>query len=273
MKDLIKDIIKSSRDRVKTPITGSFILAFVIYNWRSLLYLIFSDVTIEDKIEHVNETYCNIWALVGPLAIAIAHMIIVPYIMMVLEVLTNSAIEGRKSHKNKQKLFDLKIQKEIQFRKAEIQKIKFGKKEIDELNQRIEILDNELNKNSEQYTQQIESYNKLLEGFKYIEEENQTQILELSKNLKQQDDNLQKVLMYSGIKDAIESLSEYEKRYYVEFCQHEFFQFEENEINYDQLAIERFTNLYLIEIKSDKYKLTQFGRGIYRYIELYTLPF
>ena len=130
MKDLLKDIIESSRDRVKTPITGSFILAFVIYNWRPILYLIFSDVTIEDKIDHINKTYCDIWALIGPLGIAIVYVAIVPYIMMGLEYCTKKAVEGRKTHKSTQKLFDLKIEKDIAVEEFQIERLKQVKKRL-----------------------------------------------------------------------------------------------------------------------------------------------
>ena len=60
MKDLIKDFLEASRDRIKTPITGSFALAFILWNWRPILILLFSGKSIEDKMMNAFEKRASI---------------------------------------------------------------------------------------------------------------------------------------------------------------------------------------------------------------------
>ena len=79
MKDLLKDFLETSRDRIKTPITGSFALAFILWNWRPILILLLSDNSIEDRIKYINKNDCNVEALLIPLAIAVGYVTLVLY--------------------------------------------------------------------------------------------------------------------------------------------------------------------------------------------------
>lgn len=80
--DLIKDFIDTSKERIKTPISGAFIWAFIIYNWRPIALLLFSEASIEDKIVVINYEYCNGWAIIFPIFIALFYTLLIPKIMV-----------------------------------------------------------------------------------------------------------------------------------------------------------------------------------------------
>jgi hypothetical protein len=124
--EFIKDFTDSAKDRIKTPITGSFTLAFIVYNWMPLSILLFSKSSIEYKIAFINMEYCNVWALIIPLVVAIVYVIGVPYIMMGLEKATRVALKGRKEHKSNQKLKDLELLEGIYAQEFKNTRIKNG---------------------------------------------------------------------------------------------------------------------------------------------------
>lgn len=174
--EFIKDIIDSSKERIKTPITGSFILAFLAYNWRPLLILISSNKPIEDKIEQIDSNYCGIDSILIPLAIAIGYVLLVPYIMMGLESLTGFALTGRKKHQNKQLFTDLQLMEGLLQQEFKNQQIKSGNVEITALNN----TNKHLNEKVEELVAQLETerttHNRIMEQSKVNEQTLQKQI-------------------------------------------------------------------------------------------------
>ncbi len=83
--DLIKDLIDTSKERLKTPISGAFIWSFLIYNWRPVTVLLFSKISVEDRIYIIDQEYCNVWVIVAPIFIALIYTIGVPFIMMIID--------------------------------------------------------------------------------------------------------------------------------------------------------------------------------------------
>ncbi len=80
--DLIKGIIDTSRERIKTPITGAFIFSFIIYNWRPMS-IMFSDLKIQERIALI-DGYLDVWSVVYPIVMALVITIIVPFFCGVL---------------------------------------------------------------------------------------------------------------------------------------------------------------------------------------------
>ena len=69
-KELFSSTISTTAQRVKNPALGAFALSWCAFNWKSLLYLLFSDGDILNKIEFIttNSTWktvrfsnCNMW--------------------------------------------------------------------------------------------------------------------------------------------------------------------------------------------------------------------
>ena len=66
MKEIFLSLFDTSKDRIKSPFIGSYITAFIIYNWRAFFLLLFSNAKIEDKIVVINHEYCYKEAILIP---------------------------------------------------------------------------------------------------------------------------------------------------------------------------------------------------------------
>jgi len=131
--ELINSIIDSSKERVKTPITGAFICSFVVYNWRPLFLLMFSDASMEDKIVVINNEYCNKGAIIAPLIIALIYTIFVPFIMIVIDSILVFAKKQRVAniYQNKTNILEEKIV--MAAKVLELKNAESGNKEKQEL--------------------------------------------------------------------------------------------------------------------------------------------
>jgi hypothetical protein len=76
--DLFKELIDTSRERVKSPVAGTFTLAFIVWNWRPIMTLFFEKISVSDRIFIIDNEYCNWQAIVGPIVLAIVFIVLVP---------------------------------------------------------------------------------------------------------------------------------------------------------------------------------------------------
>lgn len=303
MKELIKDIIETSRDRIKTPITSSFAIAFLIYNWRPLIILLFSNSSVEDKIIKIDEKYCDIWALLFPLLIAVIYVVLVPYIMMGLEYCTKKAIKGRKKHKANLTISDLDNYIIVAGKQFELEQVKSGQRDISELNERINELNNQIETQNNQHRTQIDNLNhqhqaqvdtfqELIESYKVNDGKTKSQIKDYEKliadyrlnneNIDDKVQHLKSVIEYndtklnaiiiaSGFKDVFDNLNPEEKEYYVDFCEriyHSSFNKDGFIINTESVA--KFIDLNLIDFNEsgiNRYKIKPLGVSIYDYLK------
>lgn len=146
--DLIKEFFESTKERLKTPISGAFMYSFVIYNWRPILLLVFSDASIEDKIIIINHEYCNFWAIFIPIVIATFYTLLIPKIMLQID---NDLAETKKRrinniydvnrHRNKEKI-------KLATEEVELNDIVSGNKSTQELLAKITTLEEANNQRS-----------------------------------------------------------------------------------------------------------------------------
>jgi len=89
MKEFLQSILKSAEDRIKNPFVGTFITSWIIFNWKPIIFIIFSNRSIEGKINFIKDNYSDIWSYLWlPLISAIFYIAILPYISFVFEYLT-----------------------------------------------------------------------------------------------------------------------------------------------------------------------------------------
>lgn len=93
--DLLKEIIDSSKERIKTPISGAYALSFALWNWRPITLLIFEKTTITQKIIVINAEYCDFWAIVGPFILCLFFTVGIPYLMTIVDTLLQPAKQKR----------------------------------------------------------------------------------------------------------------------------------------------------------------------------------
>lgn len=93
--ELLKEIHDSSKERVKTPITGAYIFSFIIWNWRPLVLLIFENATVSEKIIVINNEYCNLMSILGPFFLSLFFTLGIPYLMVIINNILKPAKQSR----------------------------------------------------------------------------------------------------------------------------------------------------------------------------------
>lgn len=150
MKEIINSILDSTKDRLKNPLLGAFVFSWLIFNWKPLFYILFSNNSIENKIDFITECYClinnNFWF---PLMFSIFYIIMFPYILWGFDKLSSKAIIGRKDNILNLNISDIKNQQKIAFEESELENIKASYRDKADLNKKIEILNNQLTEKDE----------------------------------------------------------------------------------------------------------------------------
>lgn len=165
MKEFFLSVFDSSSDRIKNPFIGSYITAFLVYNWRAIFLLLFSNANIENKIIVINHEYGNKGAVLWPLGIAIFYILILPYINLIFDSLltySNSKKEIRKKagiiSKLEQKKAEAKYEREIADERA-------GTNEVEVLKNKIDALEKENELKSKDFTDSIARNNEEKESW------------------------------------------------------------------------------------------------------------
>jgi len=115
MRDLIKTIFKSTEDRLRNPFIGTFITSWVVFNWKPILYLLFSTEIIRDRITYVSSCYNDVWCYLWlPLIFAILYNSVLPYLSLLFEYLVSFSIKSRNDVSLKAKKAILALQIEIE---------------------------------------------------------------------------------------------------------------------------------------------------------------
>jgi hypothetical protein len=150
MKEIINSILDSTKERLKNPLLGSFVISWVIFNWKPIFYMILSNESIENKIDFISECYSsmyfNFWF---PLFFSIFYIVIFPYILWGFDKLTSKGIIGRKENVLELNISDLKNKKRIAVEESELENIKASYRDKADLNKKIEILNGQLNEKDE----------------------------------------------------------------------------------------------------------------------------
>ncbi len=170
MKDIFEALFKSSRERIRNPLLFSFIISWLIYNWKSILILVFSDLSIEKKIETIKPK--DGFAEPGffwPLLVALLFVIVLPYILHLTDLATNDSFERRKKQTSERRVSVLKHSIEEVKAEVELEKLRMEYKDVTALNERLKTLEEENDKLEKE----------VIEAKKISkEEENQRRILE-----------------------------------------------------------------------------------------------
>ena len=113
MKEFLNSLFQSSSERIKNPFIFSFIFSSIFFNWKTILTLLYSSKTIEDRIEYVSSCYVNInISLYYPLLFSLFYIILLPYLMWLFEKIvenidnfSNAELEKSNQNENHWQLF------------------------------------------------------------------------------------------------------------------------------------------------------------------------
>jgi len=224
VKEIFQSIYDSYRDRIKSPLVGSFIITYLIFNWRLVAILFYSEWPIHCRIEWIEENYCEWYHYVVPFLIALFYVMGLPYLNLGFEKILEKYSTTKLTKKNNSKLDALDHKKKEAEKKRLIADAEAGTSEIINLNEKIKNLNDEI--------EMINTINKSeIERYKTNDERNQQIIKEQISTIKQQiaeekeykaavatvKEDLTKKIMPLKIKKIIENLSDIEKVSYVQY--------------------------------------------------------
>lgn len=136
--ELFKEFSDSTRDRLKNPLVGAFGISWLIINWRIIVILLFSEKSIEGRIDYIEDNFSSVWLLGAiPLAFSFLYTVGLPWVMLKVDGMTRKNIEGRTSQWYSKKEFV--IDKKIFLAKKErvLEDEKSGNRTMEELNSKI----------------------------------------------------------------------------------------------------------------------------------------
>lgn len=169
LSDLFKEVNESYKERLTIPFFRNFIIAFVIINWRAIVYLIYSNDEVLDRIIFIDQKFNSTWSTLWcPLVYALIASLFFPIISWGFEFPLNWIKHKRKVQKYKYigKAIDEKVDL------IDAKKVNAEKRREELLKQKVvnENLESELKKNKDLISK-INDYKVNVENFKREREE------------------------------------------------------------------------------------------------------
>ncbi len=171
MREILIELIKNVRERAKSPLISSYIISFVLFNWKIFGILLFSEKIIEKKISFVEYFYLNKSSYLIPLLMALFYVVGIPYLNLVIRVMLEYYDKKSKKHTRVNVTDELRHKVEVAELEATIQERRNAKKELEQLRNEAESLrqenqmkNDEIVKIRDNHTKQI---NNIEEDYKY----------------------------------------------------------------------------------------------------------
>lgn len=150
MKEILKSFFETSRERIKNPLIGTFLISWTAINWKPITVLLFSSQSIENKIDYIESCYSNFSTyFLIPFLIALIYVIILPYFMWAVDELIRKSTIGRKRNLIKQKIFDYEGKQKIAIEDSKLEDLKASYRDKVDFNKQIEQLRNQLDEREE----------------------------------------------------------------------------------------------------------------------------
>ncbi len=152
MIDLIKGITDSYKERLKNPLLSSFLFSWLIVNWKVVLVIVFSEISVLDRIRVVDSEYSEMKYLLWlPICASMFYVILLPYLMWGLDKVTFLSWKGRKEFHHSQQIQVYEWKTQIAEKESELQLVKAGNRDKELLN--LELM--KLQKQVEHYAELI----------------------------------------------------------------------------------------------------------------------
>jgi len=248
MKEMLESLTETIKERFRSPLFGTFILAWIIFNWRLLLFLSLSDDPIAIRI-HTAET-CYINALNGflyPIIITLFYLIVPGFIMQKVEDINILSIKSRKDIRAKILKHDHFIRMEQAYMDIEYEERKANNRDLKSLNDKIEILTDQINARDKIISDQKEEINNLnkLQSQKKEKDKENFFYLEI---------RLQEVLKELRKRNVLVPASTLLRKINLDTL-------EAKDKLTDKKLLEELTTFGLLNYDSKEYKITDFGKN------------
>ncbi|MBW2936496.1 hypothetical protein KXJ69_00165 [Aureisphaera sp. CAU 1614] len=150
MIDFFKTFFETSKERIKNPLIGTFIISWMAINWRPIVVLLFSDQSIENRIDYIVSCYSSFKSyFLIPFLISLVYVIILPYFMWAVDYLIKKSTVERKRNVLNQVLLDYEGKQKIAIEESKLEDLKANFRDKADLNNQIELLRNQLDERDE----------------------------------------------------------------------------------------------------------------------------
>ncbi|MDO2452870.1 hypothetical protein [Enterobacter asburiae] len=234
IKEIYLSVKKTSTDRIKSPFYGVFILTWVAFNWQPIAIVLFSNLTMEDRIGFINAIYpFQLW---WPLGVSAVLAYALPFInekftyfqskpisrtAVVLAIRRKRALVADISVEKYRAKRDVTYDRNVAGAEKEIQSMReenlASKKRMGEINAEIEMLKSELasahtslaqtKENADRFSAEASSYHK-----KFTETEGMNSFLK--SNIEKSESEIQRLMSFSNeartnLKNAMNQVEQY----------------------------------------------------------------
>ncbi|NVJ71804.1 MAG: hypothetical protein HWD80_00790 [Flavobacteriaceae bacterium] len=150
VKDLFNALIDTSKERIRNPFVGTFLLSWLFFNWKAFVTLFFSSLELEQRISIIESSYYSLkYTLWIPLILATFYVGILPYIMAFIDYISKWGWRWRKESMTDQKIFDIQEKQRIAQEENILETIKANYRDKADLNIKIEQITQQLNESHE----------------------------------------------------------------------------------------------------------------------------
>jgi hypothetical protein len=144
MKTIILNLLDSSRERLKNPIVGSFIIAWLVLNWKPISIFLFEDLQMIEKIRIIEFKYSSNWNFLWfPLIFSFLYNLAMTYILSFLELIVSKGIKNRYKNQIQIKINEIKNKTSLAEHEFILENTKAGFREVDQTNRIIDNLKKE----------------------------------------------------------------------------------------------------------------------------------
>jgi hypothetical protein len=234
MKEILQNIFKTTEERIKNPFIGTFITSWILFNWKPILFAIFSSKNIEEKIKYIDENFVEINHLLWyPLIAAVFYVLILPYISLLFDILLKYSLLKRNDIVISKQKQNIENQKQLAIEEIKLEEAKTDFRErnthnklVEELQQRNKDLESEIQNEKElnrslvdelksELTNRERMTTDNLRNFERRYSESRKEINELNNKLFEKDQELQSLKMI--LSDRELSDTERQKRSLIRF--------------------------------------------------------
>lgn len=169
MKEFIKALFVNATERIKNPLIGTFLISWIVFNWKGILILLFSVNDIETKLTILADKYDNLGNLIlYPLLAALGYIFLLPYINLGIDYLLYHSNNKQSERIQKNKLIAIDSQItialkniDLETKQQEYREVKMHNKTIDALNDNIFELEKSISNEKKKFENDITSLNEV----------------------------------------------------------------------------------------------------------------
>jgi hypothetical protein len=148
MKDLLLSFFEATKDRVKSPFIGTFIISLLAYNWRPILVILKSKKQVEDVLIDLHALYFSDGsAILFPLLVSVFYVVGLPYLMWLFDFAASTAVIGRKKSQAQVRLSDIISRQSLAEEEAKLENLLADIRVKADLNRKIKTIEKQLEAN------------------------------------------------------------------------------------------------------------------------------